>query len=239
MTSTQVPGHLYGPAAPHIGFWHGDIFVGEVRGNADDIEGAKARLARHIRILENVEDAARMLYQLENYTDVKIICGSSVTPIRAPSTSATLLRRLHTAGYVTDRHNDEGLQYVLMLVYDPLRDIVVGLLKARGPAFLIGKLTFPGGKTEAGETPEQACSRETEEEAGIKVPVDAWKFVARSSVVMVMAAVSDQVLSAKQCDDELVFVMSVPRQLEYAARNPDAYVPDFIVLLEAGLATLG
>jgi 8-oxo-dGTP pyrophosphatase MutT (NUDIX family) len=239
MTSTQLPGHLYGPAAPHIGFWHGPNFIGQVRGNADDVEGAKARLARHIRILENAEDAGRMLYQLENYTEAKIICGSSVTAIRAPSTSATLLRRLKDAGYIIDRRDDAGLQYVLMLVYDPLRDIVIGLLKQRGPAFLVGKLTFPGGKTEAGETPEEACSRETEEEAGITVPVDAWRFVARSSVVMVMAAVSDQVLHAKQCDDEPIFVMSVPRQLEYAARNPDEYVPDFIVLLEAGLATLG
>lgn len=239
MTSTQVSGHLYGPAAPHIGFWHGDIFVGQVRGNADDVDGAKARLERHIRILENAEDSSRMLYQLENYTEAKVICGSTVMPIRAPATSAELLRRLAEAGYGIDRLNDAGLKYVLMLVHDPVRDLVIGLLKKRGPAFLVDKLTFPGGKTEEGETPEQACSRETMEEAGISVPRDAWKFVCRSGVVMVMAAVSDQVLNATQCDDEPIFVMSVPRQLEYAALSPDAYVPDFIVLLEAGLATLG
>lgn len=239
MTSTQVPGHLYGPAAPHIGFWCGDTFIGQVRSNADDIDGAKARLARHIRILESAEDSGRMLYQLENYTEAKVICGSIVMPIRSPATSAQLLRRLAEAGYGVDRQDDAGLMYVLMLVHDPVRDLVIGLLKERGPAFLIGKLTFPGGKTEPGETPEQACSRETDEEAGISVPVDAWKFVARSGVVMVMAAVSDQVIHAKQCDDEPVFVMSVPRQLEYAARTPDSYVPDFIVLLEASLATLG
>lgn len=239
MPSNQTPGHLYGPAAPHIGFWHGDIFVGQVRGTEDDVEGAKARLARHIRILENAEDSARMLYQLENYTDAKIICGSSVTPIRRPDCSAQLKLRLERAGYVINRLDDTQVQYVLMIVYDPLRDLVVGLLKERGPEFLVGKLTFPGGKTEPGESPAEACSRETEEEAGISVPVDAWQFVARSPWVVVMAAVSDQVIHAKQCDDEQVFVMSVPRQLEYAARTPDAYVPDFIVLLEASLATLG
>jgi len=150
-----------------------------------------------------------------------------------------LLRRLKEAGYITDRLADAGLLYVLMLVYDPVQNIVIGLLKERGPAFLIGKLTFPGGKLEKGESPEQACSRETKEEAGVSVPVDAWKFVARSGVVMVMAAISDQVVTARKCDDEPVFVMSVPRQLGYAARTPEAYVPDFIVLLEAGLAALG
>ena len=160
----------------------------------------------------------------------------SPVPFELP---AALKERLANAGYGTDRQGDAGLMYVLMLVHDPVRDLVIGLLKKRGPAFLVDKLTFPGGKTEPGETPEEACSRETKEEAGISVPLDAWKFVARSGVVMVMAAVSDQVIHARQCDDEPVFVMSVPRQLEYAARTPESYVPDFIVLLEAGLATLG
>jgi 8-oxo-dGTP pyrophosphatase MutT (NUDIX family) len=239
MNSTQVSGHLYGPAAPHIAFYYGDTYISETRGTADDVEGAKARIARQIRICENAEDCSRKLGMLENYTETKIICGSTVTPIRSPATSAQLMRRLEEAGFGLDRRDDIGVKFVLMLVHDPLRDLVVGLLKERGPDFLIGKLTFPGGKTEPGETPEEAATREMKEEAGLSVPVDAWKFVCRSSVVMVLATISADVVDAHQCDDEPIFVMSVPRQLEYAARTPDAYVPDFSVLLEATLVTLG
>ena len=162
--------------------------------------------------------------------------ADSPVPVELP---VALKERLANAGYVTTRAEDEGIQYVLMIAHDPVRNLVVGLLKERGPEFLIGKLTFPGGKTESGETPEQAASREWREEVGLSVPVDAWKFVCRSTVVMVLATTSADVLKARQCDDEQVFVMSVPRQLEYAARHPELYVPDFIVLLEASLATLG
>lgn len=35
---------------------------------------------------------------------------------------------------------------------------------------LFGKLEFPGGKIEAGETPEEACRREVHEEVGMEIP---------------------------------------------------------------------
>jgi 8-oxo-dGTP diphosphatase len=35
---------------------------------------------------------------------------------------------------------------------------------------LYGKLEFPGGKIEVGETPEEACRREVHEEVGIVIP---------------------------------------------------------------------
>lgn len=38
----------------------------------------------------------------------------------------------------------------------------------QGPLF--GKLEFPGGKIEVGETPEEACRREVLEEVGFEIP---------------------------------------------------------------------
>ncbi|HDR9103435.1 TPA: NUDIX domain-containing protein [Burkholderia vietnamiensis] len=176
---------------------------------------------------------------LEQYTEAKVVCGSTVAPIRSPARSADLQRRLRHAGFSLDCGVDPWTPYILVVVHDPIRDLVVGLLKNRGPAFLIGKLTFPGGKTNPGESVEQAASRELLEEAAVRIPVDAWKFVCRSSALTVLAASSDDVLRARQAEDEEVFVMNVTRQLEYARQQPEKYSPDFIVILEAALATLG
>ncbi len=38
--------------------------------------------------------------------------------------------------------------------------------------FLYGKLEFPGGKIEVGETPEVACRREVHEEVGVVIPAE-------------------------------------------------------------------
>jgi 8-oxo-dGTP pyrophosphatase MutT (NUDIX family) len=237
--TAQNSGHLTGPAVPHIGFWYGDAYLGETRGHPADVEGAKTRLMRQIRLLEPVEAAARLMGQLENYTEAKVISGDTVTSIRVPGNSAELLRRLEDTGYSLNRDGDMGLQYVLMIIHDPIRDLVVGLSKRRGPKFLLGKLTFPGGRIEQGERIEETASREALEETGVQVPVEAWKFVCRHATMAVLTATSDVVLRARQCEDEPVFIMNVERQLQYARQNPELYAPDFLVTLEAAMATLG
>jgi len=45
------------------------------------------------------------------------------------------------------------------------------IARRRAPSQLAGKWEFPGGKVEAGETPEESLAREMEEEFGIRVAV--------------------------------------------------------------------
>jgi mutator protein MutT len=58
------------------------------------------------------------------------------------------------------------IEYVLVLAFSENRRNVVVLRKAK-PAWMAGKLNFPGGKIEPNESPRAAALREFEEETGI------------------------------------------------------------------------
>ena len=133
-------------------------------------------------------------------------------------------------------------RYVLMVVVDPQTRTAVGLIKKKGPSFLIDKITFPGGKIELGEHPGNAASREMLEETGLEIPALAWRSVevrkTDSFELCVLAARSADVNQASSKEEEPVMPLQVEEHSALAAANPQCYSPDFLTVLEGALKAL-
>ena len=134
-------------------------------------------------------------------------------------------------------------RFVMMVVVDLRTGFTVGITKKKGPAFLLGKVTFPGGLVEGDETAAQAATREMKEETGIDVPVSAWVEVSSQTKpsgyeLVTLAALSDKVLHARQLENEPVWHLAYERHQAYARNQPDQYAPDFLSSLNDALACL-
>lgn len=101
------------------------------------------------------------------------------------------------------------LVYALALLFTPDRARVVLMRKTR-PAWQNGRVNALGGKLLPGEAPAAAASREVMEEAGVRVPEDAWRelVVWRDPVyrMHVLSAFHDSARDARTAEDQEVFL---------------------------------
>lgn len=131
------------------------------------------------------------------------------------------------------------VKYVMVVVFDPSLGHVLGITKLKGPEFLRGKVSFPGGRVEDGESTQLAASRETFEETGLSVPLGDWiqvdQLIAADREMTTFAAVSDKFFCARKCEVEPVWHLSVSHHQLFAKQQPAQYAPDFLEFLALGL----
>lgn len=126
--------------------------------------------------------------------------------------------------------------YVLIVCLDQAQQNVVTLRKIKGPAAVIGKINFPGGKLELHEEPMHAAIREFHEETGVLLPEQDLSMLCFGGVVdeyalYVYSAKTDLALQASTTEQEIVSVTPIaalPHPESAEARN---YSPDFFRLL--------
>lgn len=131
------------------------------------------------------------------------------------------------------------IHYVLLHVFDPTMQVLVGLTKLKGPAMLLNKLTVPGGKIEASESIGAAASREMLEETGLSIPDKNWvifeKITEEGYTLNKLVAVSAQAKDARTMEEEPVCLLNVEAHQSLAKINPQLYSPDFLPNLEKAL----
>lgn len=133
------------------------------------------------------------------------------------------------------------LNYIICLVFNKNKSLVVGLTKLKGPSHLIGRVTFPGGKIEEGESIFEAASREMLEETGLTISKDNWikvgtKLNPSFNLAIVTCAVD--VLTVSQQEIEPVWILDVDFSIDQANAQPSAYAEDFIEILAMSRSTI-
>lgn len=127
--------------------------------------------------------------------------------------------------------------YINCAVLDEEREHVVLLTKTKGPAFLVGKDNFPGGKMEPGESPAQAAIREVHEETGIRIPEGNIALLheegdAGYRLYTLVAVVPRSVLvTATSMEEEPVRVQAIASALQQWREAPQSAAPDMPMLL--------
>lgn len=70
----MIPGHLYGPPAPMIAFWHGANLIGAALGSPRNIESAREKVRGQIQILEPGPNGLAKIHALLS-ARVMLYCG--------------------------------------------------------------------------------------------------------------------------------------------------------------------
>jgi mutator protein MutT len=112
-----------------------------------------------------------------------------------------------------------------------------------GPAFVAGKINFPGGKVEEGESAEHAAARELLEETGIRVAPHqlvqiAYQFKKGDYELTVFTVVVENFDTLGTVHDEVELKYEVDTLRASVAAQPERYVADVVTLLDLALMSV-
>ena len=133
------------------------------------------------------------------------------------------------------------LHYVnCVLLSEDLSELCV-IFKLRGPAELINKFNFIGGKVEQNEYTSDAVVREVMEETGLDISLEKInlfmtfeneEYRLDNHVVFLSTA---KLRQAKTCESEKISVVDTKTTLNECKELPNKYSPSFLMLLQAAL----
>lgn len=121
--------------------------------------------------------------------------------------------------------------YVGVLCFSPDYKRLAVLTKLHGPSMLIGKLNFPGGNVEPGESDIDAAVREYREETGLVLSAEQLVTLGEVGLpgeyrLTVFYTTSADVDSVRTLTDEEVRVISLDELFITAHKEPEKLSPD-------------
>jgi len=135
-------------------------------------------------------------------------------------------------------------RYVVTVALSTDLKKVVALRKQHGPAFLHGKLTYPGGNQEPGESAAEAGARELGEEAGLQVAAGdlvqaTYQSVPGAYELTMFAVRVSNIDAAQTLTDEEVTVLDVATLRREFDATPEGFAPDIVAFLDLAISALG
>ena len=136
------------------------------------------------------------------------------------------------------------MDYINCIVMDESCANILLLIKQKGPAFLLRKDNFPGGKLEANESPANAAIREVFEETNVRIENHAIALLKSKNVngntlhTFVATVPLTELHRAKTMEAEPVRVATVKHALAHWALHPESAAPDVPTLVQYALNTL-
>lgn len=121
------------------------------------------------------------------------------------------------------------IEYVLCIAVNPKNKKTALTFKNRGPAEVVNRWNFPGGKIEVGESIFDAAARELFEETGLKCPPSEFQLyshrLGEGFSLHSMLVYTEDVEQAYTKEDEEIRVWGLQEAVDSSLKEPNSFAP--------------